>query len=34
MRENYAQFQSALAMLDRMSDDFSIMYREEELAGT
>ena len=32
MRENYAQFQSALAMLDRMYDDLdlSITYRETE----
>ena len=34
MRENYAQFQSALAMLDRMYDDLDlgVSYREPERA--
>lgn len=32
MREHYAQFQSALAMLDRMYDDLDlgVTYRETE----
>ena len=36
MRENYAQFQSALAMLDRMYDDLDldVSYRETERAQT
>jgi len=34
MRENYAQFQSGLAMLDRMYEDLdlSVTYRETERA--
>jgi len=34
MRENYAQFQSALVMLDRMYKDLdlSVTYRETERA--
>jgi len=34
MRENYAQFQSALAMLDRMYEDhdLGVVYRETERA--
>jgi hypothetical protein len=36
MRENYAQFQSALAMLDRMYEDLDlgVAYREMEQART
>ncbi|MDB2275526.1 hypothetical protein PM022_13465 [Halorubrum ezzemoulense] len=36
MRENYAQFQSALAMLDRMYEDLNldVTYRETEPAQT
>jgi len=36
MRENYAQFQSALAMLDRMYEDLDlgVTYRESERART
>jgi len=36
MRENYAQFQSALAMLDRMYEDLEldVAYRETERAQT
>ena len=36
MRENYAQFQSALAMLDRMYDDLDLQvtYQETERAQT
>jgi len=36
MRENYAQFQSALAMLDRMYEDLDlgVTYRESERAQT
>ena len=36
MRENYAQFQSALAMLDRMYKDLDlgVTYRETDRAQT
>jgi len=36
MRENYAQFQSGLAMLDRMYEDLDlgVTYRETERAQT
>jgi len=36
MRENYAQFQSALAMLDRMHEDLDlgVAYHEMERART
>ncbi len=36
IRENYPQFQSALAMLDRMYDglDLAVTYREMERART
>jgi len=36
MRENYAQFQSALEMLDRMYEDLEldVAYRETERAQT
>ncbi|AHG02432.1 hypothetical protein HALLA_21235 (plasmid) [Halostagnicola larsenii XH-48] len=36
MREHYAQFQSALAMLERMYDDLDlgVAYRETERAQT
>jgi hypothetical protein len=36
MRENYAQFQSGLAMLDRMYEDLDlgVAYRETERAQT
>ena len=36
MRENYAQFQSALAMLDRMYEDLDlgVAYRETKRAQT
>jgi len=36
MREHYAQFQSALSMLDRMYDDLDldVAYRESEQSGS
>ena len=36
MREHYAQFQSALSMLDRMYDDLDldVSYRESEQSGS
>jgi hypothetical protein len=34
MRENYAQFQSALAMLDQMYEDLDVTYRETERVET
>jgi len=36
MREHYAQFQSALSMLDRIYDDLDldVAYRESEQSGS